>query len=72
MSQIFSVDNLRFMTCAIFGAFVSYTGLYHEVSNQAEKIKTQSEINSETKASLKEISSDVLDIKLMLAKKFGG
>lgn len=68
---IFSQENVRFALCAVFGAAISYVGLWHEVNSQGDKIKTQASVNIETKESLKDISEDILEIKLILAKKFG-
>lgn len=70
--KIFSDENLRFILCAIFGAVVSYVGLWHQVKENREKINNQTEINLEIKTTLKEINKDVLDIKLLLAKRLGG
>ena len=66
---IFSQENVRFALCAVFGAAISYVGLWHEVNKNTLKLKSQSEYNLEIKSELKEINRELINIKLMLAKE---
>lgn len=79
MSKVFesllSFDNLRYLLSLVIGAILSFSTLWHSVNKNAYELKAQNEKIIETvkdaeesKAILREIEKDIVQIKILLTR----
>lgn len=76
IEAVFTSENVRYLLSLILGAVLSFSTLWHSVNKNAYELKSQNEriLNTvksqeETKQLLKDINSDIIEIKLILARE---
>lgn len=75
IEAVFTFDNLRYLLSLMLGAILSFSTLWHSVNKNAFELKSQNErilnnvkMHDETKVLLREISADLTEIKILLAR----
>lgn len=69
LSGFIDHEILKVFFSVAVGAVTSYVGLYTSIQNNTSELRSQKEWQKETNGSIKEISNDITEIKIMLARE---